>query len=94
METKIDSVLLRKHNGWAFFLAFVPGLIAIYGLGHIYLGKTRRGLEFLASASIPFGLIGISLVWPQIPWFFSTIAWFTLWIWQWIDVSRLTRRMN
>lgn len=82
------------RNRAALGLAIIPGLIAVYGLGHIYFGKTRRGFAFLASAAVPFGLVGLSLLWAQIPWFLSTIAWFALWVWQWHDLSRLTKEIH
>lgn len=41
----------------ATILAAVPGLVGIFGIGHIYLGATRRGIGILATG-IGLVLIG------------------------------------
>lgn len=36
----------------ALILAFLPGLIDIYGLGHIFIGRWVRGFLFLAASGV------------------------------------------
>jgi len=38
-----------KSGNVALLLAFLPGLIGIWGMGHIYLEETQRGLSFLGT---------------------------------------------
>lgn len=91
MESKNGLFGLHRSTV-AFGLAFTLGLVAIYGLGHIYLGKAQRGLMFLASAAIPFGIVLPTLFWPEIyPFYVSTIAWAAIWILQLWDLKRMAK---
>lgn len=38
-----------KSGNVALLLAFLPGLVGVWGLGHIYLEETQRGLSFLGT---------------------------------------------
>lgn len=66
----VTSRLGRKTI--ATILAIVPGLFGIFGMGHIYLGSTRRGIAILA--------IGIGLVLIAYPGYasFQYVAWTNL----------------
>ncbi|MGE4275202.1 MAG: hypothetical protein AB7E27_03950 [Candidatus Methanomethylophilaceae archaeon] len=37
-----------KNGNVAMLLAILPGIFGIWGLGHLYLGESQRGLKFLA----------------------------------------------
>lgn len=36
----------------ALLLALIPGIIGLWGLGHIYMGLTERGLSFLGAGIV------------------------------------------
>ena len=45
-------------------LALLPGLIGIWGLGHIYMGLTERGLSFLgAGILLTLTLLALAYGW-------------------------------
>jgi hypothetical protein len=53
----LDTVTSRVgRTNIAMILAIAPGFIGIFGIGHVYLGATRRGIAILAIG------IGLALI--------------------------------
>jgi len=48
LKTTAMPVVVLKSPGKAAILAFLPGLVGIWGLGHLYLGRFLKGLAILA----------------------------------------------
>ena len=88
---------MERPMGWksestTLLLAILPGLICIFGVGHLYLGMIGRGVVILIAgfvllivgiATAAFG-IGIVILILAIP----------LFIWQIIDSRKLCRQYN
>ena len=88
---------MERPMGWksestTLLLAILPGLICIFGVGHLYLGMIGRGVVILIAgfvllivgiATAAFG-IGIIILILAIP----------LFIWQIIDSRKLCRQYN
>jgi len=65
-EKKTDSVMHYKSEGITLVLSIVVGLLGIMGVGHIYLGRVRRGVIILiigmtamGGVFIPFVMLGM-----------------------------------
>ncbi len=56
----------RKDNSVAFLLTAVPGLLGMFGLGHLYLGARRRAVEFLAVTAVLYVVVVLGLLFPQL----------------------------
>lgn len=75
------------------------GIIGLMGGGHLYLGKTRRGIVLLV-----IGIILAILVWGRLFLSFIKLSlgytgaaifdtiYFVLWIWQTYDAYRLSKK--
>ena len=46
----------KKSEGLALFLAILPGICGLFGIGHFYVGRVRRGLILLVSGLVLSGL--------------------------------------
>lgn len=55
-----------KNNSVAFLLTVVPGLLGLFGLGHLYLGSRRRAIEFLAVTAVLYVGLVLGLLFPQL----------------------------
>ena len=64
----------------ALLLAFLPGLIGVWGLGHIYLEETSRGLSFLSTGLLLTFLMAI-MSWQPYPIFFIICLVFLALVW-------------
>jgi len=80
----------------ALVLGLVPGLLSLWGIGHIFAGRINRGLAFLvlglamtvvAPVALIFlapdmgGLLVLSVL--------GAVAWVVLWLYQSIDAYRM-----
>ncbi len=55
-----------KNNSIAFLLTAIPGLLGLFGLGHLYLGERRRAYEFLAVTAVLYVVLVLGLLFPQL----------------------------
>ena len=94
---------MERPGGWksesiTLLLAILPGLLVILGLGHLYLGASRRGIGFLIVGLVML-IVGLPAVLSNHPGtilvgtviLISTIP---LFIWQIIDSRKLCRQYN
>ena len=58
----IVDQLPYKSPGTAALIAFIGGIFALLGLGHIYVGKVERGIGILISGIIIYVLLIIMMV--------------------------------
>lgn len=87
----------------AMMLGLVPGLLSLWGVGHLFAGRLERGIAFLVMGLVmnyvaPLSLIPLfQYVWdaPNTWWglaFLSVlgaVAWIVLWLFQSIDAYRV-----
>lgn len=92
----------KKSEGVATVLAALIGMLLVYGMGHIYVGKIGRGLFILFidfAIGIP-GLISVFYGLDKGEMGFIILgavllfADFILWIWQIFDAKRVCRDHN
>lgn len=55
-----------KNNGVAIVFAVILGLFGLMGIGHIYIGKTGKGIAYLISGLL---ILGISIILSQLSFF-------------------------
>ncbi len=55
-----------KNNNVAFLLTAIPGLLGLFGLGHLYLGARKRGYEFLAVTAALYMIVVLGLLFPEL----------------------------
>ncbi len=85
---------MTKSNSFGFWLDAIPGLLGLFGIGELYLGRKRRGEMFLVwtaglyvSVLLAFAFPSLSYYWGYLP-----IAWGTGYLLLLIDIFRLTRK--
>ncbi|HZY46460.1 MAG TPA: hypothetical protein VFE96_01570 [Candidatus Bathyarchaeia archaeon] len=85
---------MSKSNSVGFWLSVIPGLLGLFGIGELYLGKKRRAELFLIytaglyiSIAFAFALPSLSYYWGYLP-----IAWATGYFFLLIDIIRLTKK--
>ena len=61
-----NGMMQGKNNDVAFILTAVPGLLGLFGLGHLYLGARRRAIEFLAVTAVLYVVLVLGLLFPQL----------------------------
>jgi hypothetical protein len=81
-------------NRTAFWLGIIVGLVGLFGIGHLYLGRRQRGVIFLVWSAVLYidALAGlfVSQLW-QSP--FSPAIVFGLgWVVQTYDLYNLTKK--
>lgn len=81
-----------KSESTTLLLSIILGLFGINGIGHIYVGKTAKGVWILIGSLILFG-IGIATV-PIGVGIALLIIYFVIYIWQIIDSRNLCRKYN
>jgi len=74
-------------------LALLPGLIGLFGIGHIYVGQTQKGLIWLVIGIVlaVLAFIGSFFFICGIPFL---IIGFVLWIYQTLEADKLARQYN
>jgi hypothetical protein len=85
----------QKDMSGSLWLGAIVGLVGIFGIGHLFLGRTRRGLAFLAMTGVLavyvlFGPLLYAQLWgsPASP----TVLLGILWLVQTYDLYRLTKK--
>jgi hypothetical protein len=84
----------KKETNSVLWLGAIAGLVGVFGIGHFFLGRTRRGLAFLAMTGalavyVLVGPIVYSQLWqtPASP----AIIFGILWLVQTYDLYRLSK---
>jgi len=91
----------EKSEGVAIVLAVLVGLLGFYGVGHMYVGRIRRGLVILFLDWF-ISISGIVLIMMNeilgtgglVLGIILLIGSFALWIWQIFDVRKVCREHN
>ncbi len=85
----------QRNSSGSLWLGAIVGLVGVFGIGHLFLGRTRRGLAFLAMTAVLaiYVFVGPLLyhqLWqtPGSP----TVVFGVLWLVQTYDLYRLTKR--
>jgi TM2 domain-containing membrane protein YozV len=84
-----------KNPAFAAVLALIFGFFILMGIGHIYVGRVRRGIAIMIIGLmlIPFGIVTGALTYGI--GFLVTIAlWLALLIWQTLDAYNLAKEYN
>ncbi|MBA3749391.1 MAG: hypothetical protein H0X03_00555 [Nitrosopumilus sp.] len=68
----VQAVISFKNGGVAFILAFFLGLFFFNGVGHMYIGKVRRGAGIMILGWIIYSILFIILVSTFVPVFIQT----------------------
>ncbi len=63
----VQAVVSFKSGGVAFILAFFAGLFFFNGVGHMYIGKVRRGIGILILGWIIYSILFILLISSFVP---------------------------
>ena len=93
--SRIVGQLPYKSPGTAALIAFIGGIFALPGIGHIYVGKVGKGIAILVGG-VFIALIIFVAIW-YIPFPLSwipIIGYFILWIWQIFDSRKLAKKFN
>ena len=77
----------RKDPLIAVLLAIIPGLFGIWGLGHIYVGQTQRGVQLLITGIVITVLLLATyyfwfLIFTLVCMVILALAWFLIFVWQ------------
>jgi hypothetical protein len=85
---------MSKSNSRGFWLDAIPGLLGLFGIGELYLGKKRRGELFLAWTAALYVSVVLAFAYPSLSyyWGYLPIAWATGYFLLLIDIFRLTRK--
>jgi ribosomal protein L37E len=93
---KNSSVIIQaKSRRKVGLLSLIVGFLGFEGIGHLYIGKTHRGITLLLigwALSISYALVS----WIRLPSadIIIGISFLGFWIWQVYDVSKLTEQYN
>ena len=63
----VQAVVTFKSGGTAFILAFFFGLVLFNGIGHMYIGKVRRGFGVMILGWVIYSTMFILLLASSIP---------------------------
>ncbi len=92
--TQAAPTVGRKSEGIAVMLAILIGFIGFYGMGHLYVGRIRRGIAILL-IDWAISIIGIVFVVILLPLgILFLLGSFALFIWQIFDAHGLARQWN
>jgi hypothetical protein len=61
-NTPVVDQLPYKSPGTAALIAFIGGIFALLGLGHIYIGNVGRGIGILISGIVIYALFVITII--------------------------------
>ena len=84
---------MGKSDSFGLWLDVIPGLLGLFGIGELYLGKKRRGELFLVWTAALYVAVLLSFVFPSFSyyWGYLPIAWGTGYLLLLIDIFRITR---
>ena len=89
---RVPPSVLYKNEGTTMALAIVLGIFICHGVGHIYVGRTARGVVLLVSSILLAVIGGITLfLIVGIP---ILIGVFVMFIWLIFDARKLCRQYN
>ena len=84
---------MSRHNSFGFLLDAILGLLGLFGMGELYLGRKRRGELFLAYTIVLYTITTLSVAWPKPTAFYSgylPVAWGIGYFLLLVDIVRLT----
>ncbi len=84
--TAITMAAQTKNIGSAIALALIAGIIGFNGMGHLYIGKIRRGIVILV---IGWVILGITFLFVPFG-----IIYLIFWIWQAYEVNNKSKYYN
>jgi len=61
-NSSVVDQLPYKSPGTAALIAFIGGIFALLGLGHIYIGNVGRGIGILISGTVIYAVLVITLI--------------------------------
>jgi hypothetical protein len=92
---RVVEQLPYKSPGTTALIAFLGGLFALPGLGHIYVGKVRRGIAILIGGFILYALIFLGIWFIPFPYsWVIIIGYFILLIWQIFNARKYAKKFN
>jgi TM2 domain-containing membrane protein YozV len=68
----VQAVVSFKRRGVAFILAFFIGLLSFNGVGHMYIGKVRRGVGIFILGGFIHSILFIMLISAFVPVFMQS----------------------
>jgi hypothetical protein len=85
---------MSKSNSTGFWLDVIPGLLGLFGIGELYLGKKRRGELFLVWTAALYTSVILAFAFPSLSyyWGYLPIAWATGYFLLLVDIFRVTRK--
>jgi len=98
---KPSAPIKHKNPGVAAVLALILGLFGLMGIGHVYVGRVKRGIVLLIVgiilAALTYGSMLLGFVTFGLSWIgaivFGLIL-FILWIWQIFNAYSLAKQFN
>jgi TM2 domain-containing membrane protein YozV len=84
--TAVTMAAQTKNVGSAIALALIAGIIGFNGIGHLYIGKIRKGIVILV-----VGWIILAITFLFVPF---VLIYFIFWIWQAYDVNKSAKYYN
>ena len=93
------TMLPQKSEGVAVVLAIILGFCGLWGVGHMYAGKSGKGVLLLVAGLIFAGLFWVSLLLTVILIGYVGLVLFGLimfagWLWQAYDAYKTVKRYN
>ena len=88
---------MSKSNSTGFWLSAILGLLGLFGIGELYLGRKRRAELFLSYTAGLYAITLLSLIFPSYTtWYSGYLApiWGTGYLLLLIDIFRLTRNRS
>ncbi len=93
--TQSVVVTLNKNPGSAVLIALIAGFFGFQGIGHMYIGKTGKGIGLLIIGWVLGISMALSIIGGMIPLFMILgIVIFIYWIWQAYDVNKSAKYYN
>ncbi len=93
--TQSVVVTQNKNPGSAVLIALIAGFFGFQGIGHMYIGKTGKGIGLLIIGWVLGISMALSMIGGMIPLFIILgIVIFVYWIWQAYDVNKSAKYYN
>jgi TM2 domain-containing membrane protein YozV len=90
-----STMTQNKNQRTVVLMALIVGFLGFEGIGHLYIGKTRRGITLLligwglsisTALTSSIGLLSVTVL--------IGISFFAFWIWQTYDANKLAKQHN
>jgi len=87
---------INRRNSIGFWLDVIPGLLGLFGVGELYLGRRLRGELFLLWTTALYVTVGFAFAFPNLSyyWGYLPIAWGLGYFLLLIDIFRITRNRS